>query len=98
MTEKEWQERYEITSTKGRIWKRVELRKRAVDAAYGLLLHKLSRAVIGTEVGRLLDNDAFMRGRRGMVPARVIDDLAYITFQMLWPGVHRDLPRPGVKP
>ena len=96
MTEKEWQKRYR--SRPSRAGSRVELRKRAVDAAYGMLLNKLARAVIGTEVDRLLDNDAFMRGRRGMGAVRVIDDLAYITFQMLWPGVHRDLPRPGVKP
>jgi hypothetical protein len=87
VTEQEWQDRYEITSTKGRIWKRSELLKRAVDTAYGLFLHKLSRAALRSQIDGLLNNDAFMRARRGMVPARVVEDLAFITFKMLWPGV-----------
>ena len=75
MTEKEWQDRYEITSTKGRIWKRSELRKRAAE-----MLKSLSPGT--TPVARraavqaVLDDAAFMRGRKGTVSARVIEDAA----------------------
>lgn len=75
MTEKEWQDRYEITSTKGRIWKRSELLKRAAE-----MLKTLSPS--NTPVARriaalaVLDDAAFMRPRRGEVPARVIEAVA----------------------
>lgn len=75
MTDKEWQDRYEITSTKGRIWKRSELCKRAAE-----MLKTLSPST--TPVARrvavqaVLDDAAFMRGRKGTVPARVIEDAA----------------------
>lgn len=75
MTEKEWQERYEITSTKGRIWKRSELRKRAAERLKSLLPSKTPTAR-RTAVLAVLDDPTFMRGRRGMVPARVIEDAA----------------------
>lgn len=83
MTEREWQERYMITSLKGRIWTRAEVRKRAVDMAYGLLMHEKPRAVIRAEVELVLDDDAFMRVRYGMVPARVVEDVAFEAFLKL---------------
>lgn len=83
MTEREWQERYMITSLKGRIWTRSEVRKRAVDMAYGLLMHEKPRAVIRTEVELVLDDDTFMRVRHGMVPARVVEDVAFEAFLKL---------------
>lgn len=75
MTEKEWQERYEITSTKGRIWKRSELRKRAVAMLKSLMPGR-SPVIRRAAVQAVLDDAAFMRGRRGTVPARVIEDAA----------------------
>ena len=75
MTEKEWQERYEITSTKGRIWKRVELRKRAAEMLKSLLPDK-TPAARRVAVQLVLDDVTFMRPRKGMVPARVIGDAA----------------------
>lgn len=75
MTNKEWQEQYEITSTKGRIWKRSELRKRASEMLKSLLPSKtpVARRIA---VQLVLDDAAFMRPRKGMVPARVIEDAA----------------------
>ena len=75
MTEKEWQERYEITSTKGRIWTRVELRKRAAEMLKALLPAKTPVAR-RTAVLAVLDDSTFMRPRKGMVPARVIEDVS----------------------
>jgi hypothetical protein len=75
VTEKEWQERYEITSTKGRIWKRVELRKRAAEMLKSLS-PDTTPLVRRTAVQRVLDDVVFMRPRAGMVPARVIADAA----------------------
>ena len=85
MTEKEWQERYMITSLKGKIWKRTEIAKRAIDLAYGLLVQQHPRAVIRTEVELVLGDDKFMRTRYGMVPARVIEDAAWEAFHKLAP-------------
>ena len=76
MTEQAWQERYEITSTKGRIWKRVEIRKRAVEMLKSLLPGVLSVTARRVAVQLVLDDATFMRPRRGMVPARVIEDAA----------------------
>jgi len=75
VTEKEWQERYEITSTKSRIWKRVELRKRAAEMLKSMLPDKtpVARRIA---VQLVLDDATFMRGRKGTVPARVIADAA----------------------
>ncbi len=75
MTEKEWQERYEITSLKGRIWKRSELRKRASEMLKTLMPGKTPIAR-RTAVLAVLDDPTFMRGRKGMVPARVIEEAA----------------------
>lgn len=85
MTEKEWQERYMITSTKGVIWKRSEIAKRAIDMAYGLLLRAQPRSVIRSAIEPVLDNDSFMRTRYGMVPARVVEDVAFEAFYKLAP-------------
>jgi hypothetical protein len=75
VTEKEWQDRYEITSIKGRIWKRSELRKRASEMLKVMLPDKtpIARRIA---VQLVLDDPSFMRGRKGMVPARVIEDAA----------------------
>lgn len=75
MTETEWQNFYEITSLKGRIWKRSEIRKRAVEMLKSLSPNTtpLSRR---TAVQLVLDDPTFMRTRKGMVPARVIEDAA----------------------
>ena len=75
MTEKEWQERYEITSTKGRIWKRVELRKRAAEMLKALSPNTTPIAR-RTAVQIVLDDPTFMQSRKGMVPVRVIQDAA----------------------
>ena len=73
VTEKEWQDRYEITSIKGRIWKRSELLKRAAERLKSFMPDK-SPIVLQTAVLLVLDDASFMRSRRGMIPARVIDD------------------------
>lgn len=75
MTEKEWQDHYEITSIKGRIWKRVELRKRAAEMLKSMLPDK-TPAARRIAVQFILDDATFMRPRKGMVPARVIEDAA----------------------
>jgi hypothetical protein len=85
MTDKEWQERYTITSRKGKIWTRSEVRKRAVDMAHGLLLGAQPRAVIRTAIELVLDDEKFMQPRSGMVPARVIEDAAFAAFVKLSP-------------
>ena len=75
MTDSEWQDHYEITSLKGRIWKRSEVAKRAVE-----MLKSLSPDTTPiarrTAVLIVLDDPTFMRSRRGMVPARVIEEAA----------------------
>ena len=75
MTEGEWQDHYEITSTKGRIWKRSEIAKRAIEMLKSLLPSTTSPAR-RTAVLLVLDDPTFMRPRRGMVPARVVEDAA----------------------
>lgn len=75
MTESEWQDRYEITSIKGRIWKRSEVAKRAVEMLKSLSPETTPPAR-RTAVLIVLDDPTFMRSRRGMVPARVIEDAA----------------------
>ena len=52
MTETEWQERYEIMSTKGRIWKRSELRKRASEMLKTLMPGKTPVAIEKIRVER----------------------------------------------
>ena len=93
MTDGEWQARYEITSTKGLIWGRREIAKRAVEL--------LKTLFPGTEpparraaVSRVLDDPTFMRFRRGMIPARVIEDVA--TTAML--RIHTAWAQREVKP
>jgi len=86
MTESEWQNFYEITSVKGRIWKRSEVAKRAVE-----MLKVLSPGILAP-VGRVavlfvLDDPAFMRPRRGMVPARVAEDAAIEAMLLVQRGV-----------
>lgn len=73
MTEKEWQERYEITSLKGRIWKRSELCKHTTAMLKTLMPGKTPLAR-RTVVLAVLDDQAFMRGRKGMIPACVVKD------------------------
>jgi hypothetical protein len=73
MTAQEWQDRYEITSIKGRIWKRSEVAKRAIEMLKSLAPDTTPPAR-RTAVLLVLDDPTFMRPRRGMVPARVIAD------------------------
>ena len=83
--DKQWQQRYTITSHTGKIWSRSEVMKRAVDAAHGLLMRERSRSVIRAAIEPVLDDDAFMRPRAGMVPARVVEDAAFEAFYKLAP-------------
>jgi hypothetical protein len=83
--DKQWQERYSITSRTGKIWTRSEVLKRAIDTAHGLLMREHSRAVIRAAVEPVLDDEAFMRPRTGMVPARVVEDAAFEAFYKLAP-------------
>ena len=85
MTEKEWQERYEITSIKGRIWKRSEIRKRAIEMLKALSPDTTSVAR-RTAVQLVLDDPSFMRGRKGEIPARVISDAAIEAMLRLMRG------------
>ena len=82
---KQWQERYRITSRSGKIWTRSEVLKRAVDTAYGLLTREKTRSVIRAVLEPVLDDDAFMRPRTGMVPARVVEEAAFEAFFKLAP-------------
>lgn len=75
MTEKEWQGHYEITSIKGRIWKRSEIAKRAIEMLKSLA-PGTTTPTRRTAVLIVLDDPMFMRSRRGTVPARVIEDAA----------------------
>lgn len=79
MTEQEWQARYKITSVKGKLWKRSEIRNRAVRITAGLMPEQ-PRLGVRTAVQLLLDDPAFMRQRTGMVPARVIEDVGMEAF------------------
>jgi hypothetical protein len=89
--DKQWQERYAITSRNGKIWSRSEVVKRAIDRAHGLLSGSHTRGVIRTVIEPVIDDDTFMRPRTGMVPARVVDDAAFEALYKL-------SPKPGVKP
>ena len=82
---KQWQERYRITSRSGKIWTRSEVMKRAIDMAHGLLMREKTRALIRAAIEPVLDDDAFMRPRTGMVPARVVEDAAFEAFHKLAP-------------
>lgn len=75
MTEQEWQDRYEITSIKGRIWKRSEVAKRAIEMLK-LLASDATPPARRIAVLLVLDDPTFMLPRRGMVPARVVSDVA----------------------
>ena len=83
--DKQWQERYAITSRNGKIWSRSEVVKRAIDKAHGLLSGSHSRSVIRLTVEAVIDDEAFMRPRTGMVPARVVEDSAFETLYKLAP-------------
>jgi hypothetical protein len=82
MTDQEWQEHYKITSLKGKIWKRSELRNRAVRIA-AMLAPEQARLAIRTAVQIVLDDADFMRRYTGMVPARVIEDVGMEAFLRL---------------
>ena len=71
MTEKEWQERYEITSTKGRIWKRSELRKRAGEMLKSLR-PDTTPVARRTAVLAVLDDAAFIPRLGAFESARVL--------------------------
>lgn len=76
MTEAEWQDRYRVTSRRGRIWTRDEVRQcsaamlRSLRPDYALIARR-------TAVQLVLDDEAFMRPLTGMVPARVVEDVAF---------------------
>jgi hypothetical protein len=59
--DKQWQDRYAITSRTGKIWTRSEVLKRAIDMAHGLLMRERPRSVIRVALEPVLDDDAFMR-------------------------------------
>jgi hypothetical protein len=82
---RQWQDRYQITSRNGKIWTRSEVIKRAIDMAHGLLAGEKSRTVIRAAIEPVIDDDAFMRPRTGMVPARVVEDAAFEAFHKLAP-------------
>jgi hypothetical protein len=83
--DKLWQERYAITSRSGKIWTRSEVVKRAIDKAHGLLSGSHTRGVIRTVIEPVIDDDAFMKPRTGMVPARVVEDAAFEALYKLSP-------------
>ena len=83
--DKQWQQRYAITSRNGKIWSRAEVLKRAIDAAHGLLQRERSRAVIRAALESVLDDEAFMHPRTGMAPARMVKDAAFEVFCKLAP-------------
>jgi hypothetical protein len=80
VTDKEWQDRYQSTSVKGKVWSRSEIRNRAVKIAEAYLGDKHPRLVVRTAVQLVLDDPAFIRPRTGQVPARVIEDAAMAAF------------------
>ncbi|HSX23049.1 MAG TPA: hypothetical protein VLE97_09770 [Gaiellaceae bacterium] len=80
MTDEEWQARYQITSVKGKVWSRAQIRNRAVKMAAAYLGDKHPRLVVRTAVQLVLDDPDFIRQRTGMVPARVIEDAAMEAF------------------
>ena len=82
---RQWQDRYQITSRSGRIWTRSEVCKRAVDMAHGLLAGETSRTTLRAAIELVLDDDTFMRSRTGMVPARVVEDAAFEAFHKFAP-------------
>lgn len=75
MTDDEWQSLYEITSTKGLIWRKREIAKRAV-AKLKTISPNTTAPARRAAVLLVLDDPAFMRFRRGVIPARVIEEVA----------------------
>lgn len=65
-----WTECYEITSMRGRVWSRAMIRSAALA-----LGRRLGLPVDGARVDAVLDDERFMASRRGMIPARVVDDI-----------------------
>ena len=82
---KQWQERYQITSRSGKIWTRSEVVKRAVDMTHGLLAGETSRTTLRAAIEAVIDDETFMRSRTGMVPARVVEDAAFEAFHKFAP-------------
>lgn len=62
-------DRYQITSIKGRIYTRAMLLSAAMRGPMAKL-HRVTRK----EVAAVLDDDQWMRTRRGEIPARVIEE------------------------
>jgi len=89
MTEKEWQDRYEITSLKGRIWKRSEVLTRASELLKKFM-QDMSPIALRTAIAGVLDDVSFMRSRKGMIPTRVVEDVQMEAMLRL-------LVRPGAK-
>jgi hypothetical protein len=80
--ERAWQDRYQITSVHGLIWTRNNLRSRAAAIARTLMPDR-TPLVVSESVLAVLNDDSFMRPRRGEVPARVIEAVALETFRRL---------------
>jgi hypothetical protein len=61
-------DRYQITSTRGRVYTRSMLLSAAMRGPWAKLF-QVSRA----QVGAVLDDVAWMKRRRGEIPARVVE-------------------------
>lgn len=71
-------ERYQITSTRGRVYTREML----LNAATRCWLARTSK-VARAEIAAVLDDDTFMRWRRGEIPARVAEEAVLETMVRL---------------
>ena len=66
-----WSDRYMITSVTGRVWSRAMVRRSALSWSLRPALPYDAQ-----DIDALLDDDAWMRRRRGEIPARVVEALA----------------------
>lgn len=62
----EWTERYRFVSVRGTFWNRAMVRA-------GVMRYLRYMRPEGKALDEVLDDDKFMRGLRGLVPARVIE-------------------------
>lgn len=83
LTDREWQDRYVVTSIKGKIWKRSEVQAGAMKLAMLLAGTSHPRPTVLESVKSVLNDDTFMRPIRGSVPARVTEDVAMEAFLRL---------------
>lgn len=66
----EWKRRYRITSVRGNIWSRANVRAEAIAIGKRLVL-----PVDPAMVDRVLDDETFMKARGGEIPARVCEEV-----------------------